>query len=118
MTRNLVIGRFKLSRQGGWEGEIQTLTIQRRIRLVPNDDQGHANSPAFHIMLGWQQIGEALENESRTDPCRFYLRVRIDDPFCPLDALLFPDQDRVSANLVVRQRKPNAHQTGRGSADE
>lgn len=30
MMRRRVIGRFRWSKQGGWEGEIQTLTIQRK----------------------------------------------------------------------------------------
>tara|TARA_B100000378_G_scaffold134005_1_gene108239 strand:- start:550 stop:876 length:327 start_codon:yes stop_codon:yes gene_type:complete len=97
-----------MSRQGGWEGEIQTLAIQRRIRLVPNDDRDSANSPAFHVMIGWQHIGDAWENEARSGVRRRYMRVRIDDPFCPLDALLFPDEDMLTANLVVQHRTPKA----------
>lgn len=34
MTRKRTIGRFRRSKQGGWEGEINTLSIQRAIRLV------------------------------------------------------------------------------------
>lgn len=105
MTRSTVIGRFKSSRQGGWEGEILTLTIQCQIRFVPNDDRATSNAPAFHVMLGWQHIGDAWENESRKDPNRHFLRVRIDDPLCPLNAMLFPDQDMATANLVVRPQK-------------
>ena len=37
MTRRRVIGRFKRSQQGGWEDESETLTIKRRIRLVPTE---------------------------------------------------------------------------------
>jgi len=108
MTRNMVIGRFRPSRQGGWEGEIHTLTIHRQIRLIPNDERGGTAAPAFHVMLGRQHIGDAWENESSSDPNRFYLRVRIDDPFCPLSAWLFPGQDMSSANLVVRPVRPDA----------
>jgi len=30
----IVIGTFKPSKQGGWEGHIKTLTIDRKVRLV------------------------------------------------------------------------------------
>ncbi|SHL52668.1 Uncharacterized conserved protein, DUF736 family [Sphingobium sp. YR657] len=104
MRRGREIGRFRRSKQGGWEGEIQTLTIQRKIRLVPNDDRMSDNAPAFRVMLGWQMIGDAWERQSRTDPARDYLRVRIDDPLCPIDALLFPDADAETAKMLVDRR--------------
>lgn len=104
MRRGREIGRFRRSKQGGWEGEIQTLTIQRKIRLVPNDDRMSDNAPAFRVMLGWQMIGDAWERQSRNDPARDYLRVRIDDPLCPIDALLFPDADAETAKMLVDRR--------------
>lgn len=101
MRRGIVIGRFKLTRQGGWEGEINTLTIQRQIRLVPNDDRVSENAPAFRVMMGWQQIGDAWERQSRSEPFRQYLRVRVDDPLCPISAMLFTDPEDMSARLVL-----------------
>lgn len=35
MTRRRIIGRFNRSKQGGWEGEILTLTIQRKSAWCP-----------------------------------------------------------------------------------
>lgn len=113
MRRGIVIGRFKLTRQGGWEGEIHTLTIHRQLRLVPNDDRAHENAPAFRVMMGWQQIGDAWERQSRTEPARQYLRVRIDDPQCPISAMLFTDPEEMSARLVLPPP-----QTRRGPAHE
>jgi len=102
MRRRRVIGRFKRSKQGGWEGEIDTLTIiKRRIRLVPNDNRMNDDAPAFRVMLGWNAIGDAWEHHSRSDPPRDYLRVEIDDPFYPLTALLFPDAEGVTAQMVL-----------------
>lgn len=100
MTRKRIIGRFRRSKQGGWEGDIQTLTIDRHIRLVPNDDRGSDNAPAFRVMLGWQHIGDAWERQSRNEACRRYLRVRIDDPLCTISAFLFSDEAEISAQLV------------------
>lgn len=98
----IVIGRFKASRQGGWEGEIQTLTISRKIRLVPNDERISERAPAFRVMLGWQQIGAAWEERSKGEVPRDYLRLILDDPLFqhPRKAALFPDADGNSAQLV------------------
>lgn len=101
MTRRRFIGRFKRSKQGGWEGEIQTLTISRKIRLVANDDRVADSDPAFRVMLGWQVIGDAWERKSRAEPPRDYLRVLIDDPLCPISATLFPDDEGVAAQLIM-----------------
>lgn len=101
MRRRREIGRFKRSKQGGWEGEINTLTIQRKIRLVPNDNRMSGNAPAFRVMLGWQAIGDAWEKQSHSDPPRDYLRVEIDDPLCPINAALFPDAEGLTAKMVM-----------------
>lgn len=101
MTRRRIIGRFTRSKQGGWDGEIQTLTIQRKIRLVPNDNRVADSDPAFRVMLGWQAIGDAWERQSSADPPRDYLRVLIDDPLCPIGATLFTDAEGLSAQMVM-----------------
>ncbi len=115
MMKRRVIGRFKRSKQGGWEGEIDTLTIQkRRIRLVPNDNRTSDNAPAFRVMLGWEDIGEAWEKQSRSDPPRDYLRVRMDDPFCPnspISAVLWPDAEGLKARLMVNAGEGHPRRT-------
>src|SRR3546814_2610681 len=56
-----VIGIFKPSKEGGWEGNLRTLGINERLRLVPNDDRSSDDAPAFRVMLGRQRIGDAWE---------------------------------------------------------
>ncbi|MDQ1158953.1 uncharacterized protein (DUF736 family) [Sphingomonas sp. SORGH_AS 950] len=99
---SIVIGRFKLSRQGGWEGEIQTLTISRKVRLVPNDDRTSERAPAFRVLLGGQRIGDAWEERSRGETPRDYVRVILDDPLFqhPRKAALFPDVEGSTASLI------------------
>lgn len=118
MMRRRIIGRFKRSKQGGWEGEIHTLTIQRKVRLVPSDNRVADSDPAFLVMMGWQPIGEAWEQQSRTEPPRDYLRVLIDDPLCPISAALFFNPEGMSAQMVMtfgascqRQRVQRNYQT-------
>jgi uncharacterized protein (DUF736 family) len=100
MIRRREIGHFKRSKQGGWEGEINTLTIKRKVRLVPNDNRMSDDAPAFRVLLGWQAIGDAWEKRSRGDPPRDYVSVQIDDPLCPIRAVLFPDADGMTARLA------------------
>lgn len=100
MIRRRTIGRFKRSKDGGWEGEINTLSIQRKIRLVPNDDRMSESAPAFRVMLGREAMGEAWEKKSRSDPPRDYLRVRIDDLPGSLSAVLFFNEENDNARLV------------------
>lgn len=112
IRRSIVIGRFKRSRQGGWEGDINTLTIQRHIRLVPNDDRVNAASPAFCVMLGWQSIGDAWERRSQGEPPRDYLRVFINDPIHPIRAALFPDDEGITAQMLWRSGLPSSDRQG------
>jgi uncharacterized protein (DUF736 family) len=60
-VNKLTIGAFKLARDGGWEGEIRTLTLNAKLRLVPNDDRAQANAPMFRVMLGAVRIGDVWE---------------------------------------------------------
>lgn len=99
MIRRRVIGRFRRSKQGGWESEIQTLTIQRKIRLVPNDNRVTDSDPAFRVMLGWQTIGDAWQRISRRNPPRDYWRVRIDD--LPNSSRLCEQQDRFVGRRIA-----------------
>lgn len=105
---SIVIGRFKRSKPGGWEGEINTLTIQRRIRLVPNDDRVDDAAVAFRVMLGWQHIGNAWERQSLGERPRDYLRVIINDPLVTISAVLFPDEGSETARLCWRPDRDGA----------
>ncbi len=41
------IGMFMPAKDGGWIGYIRTLTIDAKVRVVPNDDCSHDNAPDF-----------------------------------------------------------------------
>ncbi|AAK24649.1 DUF736 domain-containing protein [Caulobacter vibrioides] len=101
MTK-LVIGAFKPSRSGGWEGTVRTLVVNAKVRLVPNDDRAGPNAPTFRVMMGSSRIGDAWEARWGSDGGRSYFRVSLDDPFLrmPLSAALFPDEEGANAQLV------------------
>lgn len=100
------IGHFTLAKNGGWTGSIQTLAINARVRLVPNDNREHGDAPAFRVLVGQSRIGDAWEVRAAIDE-RIYLRLYLDDPSLhePIVAALFPSEDGVSAQLVWNRRR-------------
>lgn len=109
-----VIGHFKPSKQGGWEGRLHTLTLDRKIRLVPNDNRHSERAPTHIVLLGWDRCGEAWEAQSRGETPRDFLRVQLRDPTWPAPrrAMLFPAPDGTSAELVLSQGaqpEPDGH---------
>ena len=101
------IGTFTLSRDGGWAGSIRTLTIDARVRLVPNGDCTHDNAPAFRVLVGNSRIGDAWETRTNGDNPKYYLRVRLDDPSLAklFTAALFPSAEGNRAQLVWNRRR-------------
>ena len=102
-----VIGTFTQSNDGGWTGAIKTLTLDAKIRLIPNDDRESDRSPAFHVVFGHSRIGEAWEARSTGDSPKEYIRVILDDPslIAPLNAALFPSGDAGTAQLIWSRRR-------------
>jgi len=100
------IGTFSPASNGGWNGSIRTLTIDAKVRLVPNDNRESENAPAFRVLVGQTRIGDAWAARSSGDTPRDYLRVRIDDPslYEPINAALFPSDDGGAASLVWNRR--------------
>lgn len=102
-----VIGSFTLGKDGGWTGSIRTLTIDAKVRLVPNDSRENDRAPDFRVFAGQSRIGDAWDGRSGGDNPKYYLRVRIDDPSLaePICAALFPSEDRQTAQLIWRRRR-------------
>jgi uncharacterized protein (DUF736 family) len=100
------IGTFSPASNGGWNGSIRTLTIDAKVRLVPNDNRENENAPAFRVLVGQTRIGDAWAARSSGDTPRDHLRVRIDDPslYEPINAALFPSDDGGAASLVWSRR--------------
>lgn len=101
------IGHFTLAKDGGWTGAIRTLTIDTKVRLVPNDDRLSDNAPAFRVLAGNARIGDAWDARTTGDNPKYYLRVRLDDPSLaePLSAALFPSDEGDRAQLVWNRRR-------------
>jgi uncharacterized protein (DUF736 family) len=101
-----VIGNFTPAKDGGWTGAIRTLVINAKVRLVPNDNRESENAPAFRVLVGHSRIGDAWEARSGDEIRKEYLRLKLDDPCLgePINAALFPAEDRQTAQLVWSRR--------------
>lgn len=101
------IGIFVPAKDGGWTGSIHTLTINTKLRFVPNDNRDSDNAPAFRVFAGQSRVGDAWEARSNGDNPKNYLRVKLDDPSFsePISAALFPSDNGTSAELVWSRRR-------------
>lgn len=102
-----VIGAFTPAKDGGWIGTIRTLTIDAKVRLVPNDDRTSKNAPAFRVFVGSSRIGEAWEAKTAGLSPKSYLRVKLDDPMLPepITAALFHSDDQSEARLLWSRKR-------------
>ena len=102
-----VIGTFTPSKEGGWTGIIRTLTMNVKVRLVPNDNRQNENAPAFRVFIGKSRIGDAWKSRSTGESPRDYLRVKLDDPSLPetLSAALFWSGEGNEAQLVWNRER-------------
>jgi len=101
------IGMFTPAKEGGWIGYIRTLTIDAKVRLVPNDNRSHDNAPDFRIFVGACRVGDAWEAMGQGENPKGYLQIRLDDPSLPkpLVAALFPTDNGDRARLVWKRRR-------------
>ena len=58
------IGTFTSSKEGGWSGTIHTLTMNVKIRLVPNDNRDNETAPAFRVFVGKSRVAPRVAVES------------------------------------------------------
>ena len=106
-----VIGTFTPAKDGGWDGSIHTLTINTKVRLVPNDNRENENAPAFLIFAGRSELGAAWKQKTNGENPRDYLSVKLDDPSLPeaISAALFKAADGKEAQLVWSRRRGAEH---------
>ena len=106
-----VIGTFTSAKDGGWNGSIQTLTINTKVRLVPNDNRENENAPAFLIFAGRAELGAAWQQRSSGETPRDYLSVKLDDPSLQdaISAALFQAAGGKEAQLVWSRRRSAEH---------
>lgn len=103
-----VIGTFTPAKDGGWVGTIRTLTIDAKVRLVPNDDRTSKKAPTFRVFVGNSRIGEAWEAKTGGLRPKNYLKVKLDDPVLsqPMNAAMFVSESGDGAQMFWSRRAP------------
>ncbi len=106
-----VIGTFSATKEGGWTGSIRTLTIDVKVRFVPNDNKENEAAPAFRIFAGESEIGAAWRKRGSSENARDYLSVRLDDPALPegISAAMFAAADGKESQLVWNSKRRAAN---------
>ncbi|SEL94894.1 Uncharacterized conserved protein, DUF736 family [Pseudoxanthomonas sp. GM95] len=74
------IGTFTAEKDG-FTGTIRTLTLNTKVKLVPNDKGGNDNAPDYRLEAAGNDIGAAWKKTSEAG--RDYLSVSLDDPSFP-----------------------------------
>lgn len=99
------IGQFRAV-DDGYEGTISTLSMARKVQIIPNQNKKNDTSPDFFVKTGQCDLGFARRQMSEGDNPRPYLRVFLDDPSFvePIWAALFDSQGK--ADLVWSRQKP------------
>jgi uncharacterized protein (DUF736 family) len=92
------------TKEGGWSGTIRTLTIDVKLRFVPNDNRDSERAPAFKLYVGRSEVGAAWRERGGE---KEYLSVWLDDPVLasPVHAALLAMEDGGEAHLVWRRRE-------------
>ncbi|MFW5454143.1 DUF736 domain-containing protein [Thioalkalivibrio sulfidiphilus] len=101
------IGTFTAN-DNGFTGTLRTLTLNVKVKLVPNDKGNSENAPDFRIQAaGGYDIGAAWKKTSEAG--RPYLSVSLDDPSFPatIYARLIEEEDGTHT-LIWSRSKPQA----------
>lgn len=101
------IGTFT-AQNDGFAGTVRTLTLNVKVKLIPND-KGSENAPDYRIQTaGGYDIGAAWKKISQAE--RPYLSVTLDDPSLPatIYARLIEDEEGGKHSLIWSRSKPTA----------
>jgi uncharacterized protein (DUF736 family) len=110
-----LIAVLKPMKDGGWEGSIRTLFINRAVRFVPNDNRESDIAPVFKIVAGRADLGVAWPPRTGRGGKQFF-PVTLDDPSLPeaISAALFECETKTEAHLVWRREKEDAKRPSTG----
>ncbi|SAK81923.1 DUF736 domain-containing protein [Caballeronia ptereochthonis] len=98
------IGTFTAEKDG-FTGTLRTLTLNVKVKLVPNDKGDSENAPDFRVQVASHDIGAAWKKVSKAE--RPYVSVTLDDPSFPatIYARLIESEDGTH-DLIWSRSKP------------
>jgi len=100
------IGTFTADKDG-FTGTLRTLTLNVKVKLVPNNKGDSDKAPDFRLQAAGNDIGAAWKKTSEAG--REYLSVTVDDPSFPatIHARLIENEDG-TRDLLWARSKPQA----------
>lgn len=100
------IGQFRAV-ENGFEGTISTLSMARKVQIIPNENKKSDQSPDFFVKTGQCDLGFARRQLSEGENPKPYISVFLDDPSFvePIWAALFEKQGK--AELVWSRPRPS-----------
>ena len=100
------IGTFTAEKDG-FTGTLRTLTLNVKVKLVPNDKGDNESAPDYRLQAGGHDIGAAWKKTSEAG--RAYISVTLDDPSFPATvyARLIEGEDGTH-DLIWSRSKPKA----------
>lgn len=100
------IGTFTAEKDG-FTGQLRTLTLNVKVKLIPNDKGDNEKAPDFRVQAAGHDIGAAWKKTSEAG--RAYVSVTLDDPSFPATvyARLIEGEDGTH-DLIWSRSKPQA----------
>jgi uncharacterized protein (DUF736 family) len=100
------IGTFTAEKDG-FTGTLRTLTLNVKVKLVPNDKGDNESAPGYRLQAAGHDIGAAWKKTSEAG--RPYVSVTLDDPSFPATvyARLIEGEDGAH-DLIWSRSKPKA----------
>src|SRR3546814_11500805 len=100
------IGTFTADKDG-FTGSIRTLTLNVKVKLVPNDKGNSENAPDFRLQAAGHDIGAAWNKTSAAGRESTFVTLAEPSFPAPVSARLIPGEARTS-NLHWSRHKPHA----------
>ena len=100
------IGTFTADKDS-FTGTLRTLTLNVKVKLVPNDKGDNESAPDYRVQAGGLDVGAAWKKVSKAE--RPYVSVTLDDPSLPaaVYARLIEGEDGTH-DLIWSRSKPQA----------
>ncbi|HCL3197334.1 TPA: DUF736 domain-containing protein [Pseudomonas aeruginosa] len=100
------IGTFTAEKDG-FTGQLRTLTLNVKVKLIPNDKGDSENAPDFRVQAAGHDIGAAWKKVSKAE--RPYVSVTLDDPSfsATVYARLIENEDGTH-DLIWSRSKPQS----------
>lgn len=101
----MIIGRFNRQADDTFTGNISTLIMNKRVRIVPAEDQANPDAPQYRILSRGCEIGAGWDARTNETPPRPYLSILLDSPELPAPVRVALFEGESDHYLIWKRRK-------------